>query len=76
MALRLVDTMAAYSNINYDMQPTPFFDHHPVVPSLHIGGNLPPGAAILRSVGNPSVWTFALVMPIATTHRPSGPARG
>lgn len=76
MALRLVDAMAAYSNINYDMQPAPFFDHYPVVPSLHFDGDLPLGVAILRSVRNPLVWAFALVMPIATTHRSFGPARG
>jgi hypothetical protein len=76
MALRLVDTMAAYSDINYDMPPALFFDHYPVVPSLHFGGDLPLAVAILRSVRNPLVWAFGLVMPIATTHRPFGPARG
>ena len=76
MALRLVDTMAAYSDINYDMQPAPFFDHYPVVPSLHFGGNLPLGVAILRSVCNPLAWALALVMPMVTTHRSFGPARG
>ncbi len=68
--------MAAYSDINYGMPPAPFFDHYPAVPSLHFGGDLPLGVAILRSVRNPLVWAFALVMPIATTHRPFGLACG
>ena len=61
----LVDTMAAYSKINYDMQPAAFVNHYAAMPSLHFGWNLLLGVAIIWTSRNLLARAFAVVMPIA-----------
>src|SRR4030042_2706008 len=43
----LIDTVAAYSPVNYDMQPAAFVNQYAAMPSLHFGWNLLLGLAIL-----------------------------
>ncbi len=67
----LVDTVAALSPVNYDMQPAAFVNQYAAMPSLHFGWNLLIGVAIIYStrnayhVTNLVLWPFAVVMPIA-----------
>jgi hypothetical protein len=61
----LVDTVAAYSPVNYDMQPAAFVNQYAAMPSLHFGWNLLLGIAVYVSSGNILMRTFAVVMPIA-----------
>jgi membrane-associated phospholipid phosphatase len=61
----LVDTMAAYSSVNYDMQPAAFVNHYAALPSLHFGWNLLLGLALVWAVRNPLTWAIAVVMPTA-----------
>ncbi len=61
----LVDTMAAFSAINYDMQPAAFVNHYAAMPSLHFGWNLLLGVAIFWTTRNVLARAFAVVMPTA-----------
>ena len=60
-----VDTMAAFSRINYDIQPAAFVNHYAALPSLHFGWNLLLGLAVVWSTRNIVARTFGAVMPIA-----------
>lgn len=61
----LIDTVAAYSPVNYDMQPAAFVNQYAAMPSLHFGWNLLLGIAIICSTKNVLLRTFAVVMPVA-----------
>lgn len=61
----LVDTMAAFSKINYDMQPAAFVNHYAAMPSLHFGWNLLLGIAIIWTSRSLLARAFAVAMPIA-----------
>lgn len=61
----LIDTVAAYSPVNYDMQPAAFVNQYAAMPSLHFGWNLLLGIAIIYSTRNALLRAFAVVMPIA-----------
>ncbi|OFW64384.1 MAG: hypothetical protein A2Y74_09865 [Actinobacteria bacterium RBG_13_63_9] len=61
----LIDTVAAYSPVNYDMQPAAFVNQYAAMPSLHFGWNLLLGVAIFCATKNLALRAFAIVMPIA-----------
>ncbi len=61
----LIDTVAAYSPVNYDMQPVAFVNQYAAMPSLHFGWNLLLGIAIIFATKNLALRTFAVVMPVA-----------
>ena len=61
----LIGTVAAYSPVNYDMQPAAFVNQYAAMPSLHFGWNLLLAIAIICSTKNVLLRTFAVVMPIA-----------
>lgn len=61
----LIDTVAAYSPVNYDMQPAAFVNQYAAMPSLHFGWNLLLGIAIIYATKNLALRAFAVVMPIS-----------
>ena len=61
----LIDTVAAYSPVNYDMQPVAFVNQYAAMPSLHFGWNLLLGIAIIYATKNLALRAFAVVMPIS-----------
>lgn len=61
----VVDTMAAFSPINYDMQPAAFVNKYAAMPSLHLGWNLLLGLAIIAASASPLLRAFAVLMPLA-----------
>lgn len=61
----LVDTMAAFSPINYSMQPAGFVNQYAALPSLHFGWNLLLAMAIWSATGNRLLRALAVLMPVA-----------
>lgn len=61
----LVDTMAAFSRVNYDMQPAAFVNHYGAMPSVHFAWNLLLGMAMFGASRNILFRAFAVVMPLA-----------
>jgi len=61
----LVDTMAAFSKVNYDMQPAAFVNHYGAMPSVHFAWNLLLGMAVFFGSRNVILRTFGVVMPLA-----------
>ncbi len=61
----LIDTVAAYSPVSYDMQPVAFVNQYAAMPSLHFGWNLLLGIAIIYATKNLALRAFAVVMPIS-----------
>lgn len=61
----VVDTVGAFSPINYDMQPAAFVNKYAAMPSLHFGWNLLLGLAIIGASRSLPVKAFAVLMPVA-----------
>ncbi|HEY8489503.1 MAG TPA: phosphatase PAP2 family protein [Dehalococcoidia bacterium] len=62
--LGLVDTMAVYSRVNYEMQETRWFvNPYAAVPSLHFGWNLLLGIGVFLATRNLWWRIFAVIMP-------------
>ncbi len=61
----LVDTMAAFSPVNYSMQPAGFVNQYAALPSLHFGWNLLLALAIWSATRHPLLRALALAMPVA-----------
>ncbi|MGQ9571644.1 MAG: phosphatase PAP2 family protein [Dehalococcoidia bacterium] len=62
---QVVDTMLAYSRVNYDMQPAAFVNHYAAMPSLHFGWNLLLGIGIIWTVRHFLGLAFGVLMPAA-----------
>lgn len=62
---QVVDTMFAFSRVNYDMQPEAFVNHYAAMPSLHFGWNLLLGIGIIWTMRNFFGRAFGLIMPAA-----------
>lgn len=64
--LGLVDTMAVYSRVNYEMQEMKWFvNPYAAVPSLHFGWNMLLGVGVFLATRNLWWRLFAVVMPAA-----------
>jgi len=61
----LVDTMAAFSKVNYDMQPAAFVNHYGAMPSVHFAWNMLLGMAMIAASRNIVLRVVGVVMPIA-----------
>ena len=61
----LVDTMAAFSPINYSMQPAGFVNQYAALPSLHFGWNLLLALAVWTASRHPLLRGLAAAMPVA-----------
>jgi len=62
---QVVDTMFAFSRVNYDMQPAAFVNHYAAMPSLHFGWNLLLGIGIIWTMRNFFGIAFGVTMPAA-----------
>ncbi len=62
---QVVDTMFAFSRVNYDMQPAAFVNHYAAMPSLHFGWNLLLGIAIIWTMRNFLGIALGVTMPAA-----------
>jgi hypothetical protein len=62
---QVVDTMFAFSRVNYDMQPEAFVNHYAAMPSLHFGWNLLLGIGIIWTTRNFLGVVFGVTMPAA-----------
>jgi len=62
---QVVDTMFAFSRVNYDMQPAAFVNHYAAMPSLHFGWNLLLGIGIIWTMRNFVGVAFGVTMPAA-----------
>jgi membrane-associated phospholipid phosphatase len=62
---QVVDTMFAFSRVNYDMQPEAFVNHYAAMPSLHFGWNLLLGIGIIWTIRNSWGMAFGVIMPAA-----------
>jgi hypothetical protein len=62
---QVVDTMFAFSRVNYDMQPAAFVNHYAAMPSLHFGWNLLLGIGIIWTVRHFVGLVFGVTMPAA-----------
>jgi hypothetical protein len=62
---QVVDTMFAFSRVNYDMQPAAFVNHYAAMPSLHFGWNLLLGIGIIWTMRNFLGIAFGVTMPAA-----------
>jgi membrane-associated phospholipid phosphatase len=62
---QVVDTMFAFSRVNYDMQPAAFVNHYAAMPSLHFGWNLLLGIGIIWTVRHTLGVAFGVLMPAA-----------
>jgi len=62
---QVVDTMFAFSRVNYDMQPEAFVNHYAAMPSLHFGWNLLLGIGIILTVRHRVGTAFGVIMPAA-----------
>ncbi len=60
---QVVDTMSAFSKVNYDMQPAAFVNRYAAMPSLHFGWNLLLGIGIIWTTRNIAGIVFGVVMP-------------
>jgi len=60
---QVVDTMSAFSKVNYDMQPAAFVNRYAAMPSLHFGWNLLLGIAIIWNTRHIAGIVFGVVMP-------------
>ncbi len=61
----LVDTMAAFSRVNYDIQPAAFVNQYGAMPSVHFAWNLLLGIAVFQMSRNIFFRGFGVVMPLA-----------
>jgi len=62
---QVVDTMFAFSRVNYDIQPAAFVNHYAAMPSLHFGWNLLLGIGIIWTVRHSWGVAFGVIMPAA-----------
>jgi membrane-associated phospholipid phosphatase len=62
---QVVDTMFAFSRVNYDIQPAAFVNHYAAMPSLHFGWNLLLGIGIIWTVRHSVGVAFGVIMPAA-----------
>jgi membrane-associated phospholipid phosphatase len=62
---QVVDTMFAFSRVNYDIQPAAFVNHYAAMPSLHFGWNLLLGIGIIWTVRRSWGVAFGVIMPAA-----------
>ena len=62
---QVVDTMFAFSRVNYDMQPEAFVNHYAAMPSLHFGWNLLLGIGVIWTVRHSLGIAFGVTMPAA-----------
>jgi membrane-associated phospholipid phosphatase len=62
---QVVDTMFAFSRVNYDIQPAAFVNHYAAMPSLHFGWNLLLGIGIIWTVRHSLGVAFGVIMPAA-----------
>ena len=62
---QVVDTMFAFSRVNYDIQPAAFVNHYAAMPSLHFGWNLLLGIGIIWSARHFLGTAFGVIMPAA-----------
>lgn len=62
---QVVDTMFAFSRVNYDMQPEAFVNHYAAMPSLHFGWNLLLGIGIIWTTRHFVGIAFGVMMPAA-----------
>ncbi len=62
---QVVDTMSAFSKVNYDMQPAAFVNRYAAMPSLHFGWNLLLGIGIIWTTRHIAGIAFGVVMPAA-----------
>ena len=60
----LVDTLAVFSNINYNTQTGAFVNHYAAMPSLHCGWNLLLSIAIFSTAHNLLARAFAVAIPV------------
>ncbi|HXG36963.1 MAG TPA: phosphatase PAP2 family protein [Dehalococcoidia bacterium] len=60
----LVDTMAAFSRVNYDMQPAAFVNQYGALPSVHFAWNMLLGMAVFGMSRNLLLKAFGVVMPL------------
>lgn len=61
----LVDTMAAFSRVNYDMQPAAFVNQYGAMPSIHFAWNMLLGMALVEASRNLLFRALGVIMPIA-----------
>lgn len=61
----LVDTMAAFSKVNYDMQPAAFVNQYGAMPSVHFAWNMLLGMALYQMTRNPLIRLAGVFMPLA-----------
>ena len=60
----MVDTLAVFSNINYNTQTGAFVNHYAAMPSLHCAWNLLLSIAIFSTARNLLARTLAVAMPV------------
>ncbi len=65
-AFGFVDTMAVFSNVNYQAQSTqPFVNPYAAVPSLHVGWALLLMLGIMSATRSKPLWFLAALLPVA-----------
>ncbi|MDP2950297.1 MAG: phosphatase PAP2 family protein [Chloroflexota bacterium] len=62
---QVVDTMWAFSKVNYDMQPAAFVNRYAAMPSLHFGWNLLLGIGVFWTARHFLGKAFGVIMPAA-----------
>ena len=60
----LIDTMAAFSNVNYDIQPAAFVNQYGAMPSVHFAWNMLLGMAVFQMSRYVLLRAFGVVMPL------------